>query len=91
MREGFSTAKVLPRQAGIGYDWSIGAVVIMTKLSYVVVWCMDYGACGHDMNFVSEVYHASQMDMVTSFLTKLSYLVVWCMDYGESREQSEAE
>ena len=42
MREGFSAAKALPRQAGNGYDWLIGAVVIVTKLSYVVVWCMDY-------------------------------------------------
>ena len=34
MREGFSTAKALSRQAGNGYDWLIGAVVIVTKLLY---------------------------------------------------------
>ena len=28
MREGFSAAKALPRQAGNGYDWLIGAVVM---------------------------------------------------------------
>ena len=28
MREGFSAAKALPRQAGNGYDWLIGAVMM---------------------------------------------------------------
>ena len=49
MREGFSAAKALPRQAGNGYDWLIGAVVIVTKLSYVVVWCMDYVSDDHSI------------------------------------------
>ena len=49
MREGFSTAKALSRQAGNGYDWLIGAVVIVTKLSYVVVWCMDYVSDDHSI------------------------------------------
>ena len=49
MRGGFSTAKALPRQAGNGYDWLIGAVVIVTKLSYVVVWCMDYVSDDHSI------------------------------------------
>ena len=57
MREGFSAAKALPRQAGNGYDWLIGAVVIVTKLSYVVVWCMDYVSDDHSITPYSGHIH----------------------------------
>ena len=57
MREGFSAAKALPRQAGNGYDWLIGAVVIVTKLSYVVVRCMDYVSDDHSITPYSGHIH----------------------------------